>query len=78
MNDQKSFCLATNKEISYSKIYREYLDTKKNYQITFTAGVGCKEEIDKGYKKIVEAESLDPPDAKSWINKYKNKNDYGA
>ncbi|CAG8845213.1 17352_t:CDS:1, partial [Gigaspora margarita] len=121
MNDQKSFRLATNKEISYSKIYHEYLDTKKNYQSirlklfkvisdssehekafnTYKAmeddcndtlnyrikykielyllfGVSCKEEIDKGYKKIVEAESLGLPDTKSWINKYKNKNNYRA
>ncbi|CAG8523556.1 6752_t:CDS:1, partial [Dentiscutata heterogama] len=32
--------------------------------------------ISNGYGKIVEASNL--PDAKLWINKYKNKNDYGA
>ncbi|CAG8463810.1 2797_t:CDS:1, partial [Dentiscutata heterogama] len=59
-------------------------DDTLNYQIKYKlglhllSGVGCKEEIDKGYKKIVEAASLGLPDAKSWINKYKNKNDYGA
>ncbi|CAG8640744.1 24237_t:CDS:1, partial [Dentiscutata erythropus] len=64
------------------KVMEDY-DTL-NYRIKYKlglhllSGVSCKEEIDKGYKKIVEAASLDLPDAKSWINKYKNKNDYGV
>ncbi|KAF0536890.1 hypothetical protein F8M41_008941 [Gigaspora margarita] len=55
-----------------------------NYRIKYKiglcllSGVGCTQEIDKGYKKIVEAESLGLPDAKSWLNKYRNKNDYGT
>ncbi|CAG8809561.1 35397_t:CDS:1, partial [Gigaspora margarita] len=64
------------------KAIEDYCNNTLNYRIKYKiglhllSGVSCKKEIDKGYKKIGEVESLGLSDAKSWINKYKNKNDY--
>ncbi|RIB24362.1 hypothetical protein C2G38_2031968 [Gigaspora rosea] len=51
---------------------------KYKIELYYLSGVGCEQDIDNGYRKIVEAENFHLPDAKSWINKYGEEKDHGA
>ncbi|CAG8785974.1 14003_t:CDS:1, partial [Racocetra fulgida] len=77
---------SSNHDVAFNT-YKEIEDDDNdalNYRIKYKiglhylSGVGCEQDIDNGYRKIVEAENFHLPDAKSWINKYGGKKDHGA
>ncbi|CAG8484747.1 11763_t:CDS:2 [Gigaspora margarita] len=73
-------------DIIYNKYKHAKLDFQKNNhnekqyynRLHYLSGVGCKQNIEYGYRLISEASDYGLPDAKLWMKKYKSKNDYGT
>ncbi|CAG8753994.1 44934_t:CDS:1, partial [Gigaspora margarita] len=68
---------------TYKKMKDDY-DDVLNYRIKYKiglyylSGVSCEQDIDKGYRKIVDAKNLGLSDANIWINKYTKKEHYSS
>ncbi|CAG8848582.1 34470_t:CDS:1 [Gigaspora margarita] len=81
---------ATTASINYDAVFKVYKETedddndvlnsriKYKLGLHYLSGVGCKQDINNGYKKIVEASKFHLPDAKYWIKENGGEKDHGA
>ncbi|CAG8668616.1 13959_t:CDS:1 [Racocetra fulgida] len=68
---------------TYQKMEDDVLDVfsyriKYKIGLHLLSGISCTKDVNKGYRKIVEAGNFGLPDAILLINKYRNVKDHGA